>query len=192
MSINPMQSAHDAPRCKAKSKRTGKPCRAPAVRGCRVCRMHGAGGGAPEGKGTAISGMVGARRTPLTPRVRSTSLPVLCAAPIDYVRFCPEPQLRSRERRARRKSAALVFARMRARIEAAVPLCHGSVSCGLPRRPTQMYTLRSLSNVKSTRLKVPSSRFDLSITGMCGAMSLSLTSQLRFAPELVGAVPGCR
>ena len=38
------------PRCKAKSKRTGKRCRAPAVRGCRVCRMHGAGGGAPTGK----------------------------------------------------------------------------------------------------------------------------------------------
>ena len=40
MSINPMQSAHDAPRCKAKSKRTRKPCRAPAVRSYRVCRMH--------------------------------------------------------------------------------------------------------------------------------------------------------
>jgi glucans biosynthesis protein len=50
MTINPMQSAHDAPRCKAKSKRTGKPCRAPAVRGFRVCRMHGARGGAPTGK----------------------------------------------------------------------------------------------------------------------------------------------
>ncbi len=50
MTINPLQSAHDAPRCKAKSKRTGKPCRAPAVRGCRVCRMHGAKGGAPTGK----------------------------------------------------------------------------------------------------------------------------------------------
>lgn len=50
MTINPLQSAHAAPRCKAKSKRTGKPCRAPAVRGFRVCRMHGAGGGAPEGK----------------------------------------------------------------------------------------------------------------------------------------------
>jgi hypothetical protein len=50
MTINPMQSAHDASRCKAKSKRTGKRCRAPAVRGYRVCRMHGAGGGAPEGK----------------------------------------------------------------------------------------------------------------------------------------------
>ena len=45
-----MQSAHDAPRCKAKSKRTGKACRAPAVRGYGVCRMHGAGGGAPKGK----------------------------------------------------------------------------------------------------------------------------------------------
>ena len=50
MSINPMHKAHAAPRCKAKSKRTGKPCRAPAVRGCKVCRMHGARGGAPEGK----------------------------------------------------------------------------------------------------------------------------------------------
>ena len=45
-----MQSAHDAPRCTAKSKRTGKRCRAPAVRGCRVCRMHGARGGAPTGE----------------------------------------------------------------------------------------------------------------------------------------------
>lgn len=47
---NPMQRAHDAPRCAARSKRTGAPCRAPAVRGWRVCRMHGAGGGAPRGK----------------------------------------------------------------------------------------------------------------------------------------------
>jgi hypothetical protein len=50
MSNNPMQRAHDAPRCKARSKRTGQPCRAPAVRGWKVCRMHGARGGAPEGK----------------------------------------------------------------------------------------------------------------------------------------------
>ena len=50
MSDNPMQSAHGAPRCRAKSKRTGLPCQAPAVGGYRVCRMHGAGGGAPEGK----------------------------------------------------------------------------------------------------------------------------------------------
>jgi hypothetical protein len=50
MSNNPMQRCSDAPRCRAKSKRTGLPCRSPAVNGYRVCRMHGAGGGAPEGK----------------------------------------------------------------------------------------------------------------------------------------------
>ncbi|MBR1280444.1 hypothetical protein JQ597_00060 [Bradyrhizobium sp. AUGA SZCCT0177] len=50
MSNNPMQSAHDAPRCGAKSKRTGLPCRSPAVTGHRICRMHGAGGGASKGK----------------------------------------------------------------------------------------------------------------------------------------------
>jgi hypothetical protein len=50
MSFNPMHKAHASPRCTAKSKRTGKPCRAPAVRGWQVCRMHGARGGAPEGK----------------------------------------------------------------------------------------------------------------------------------------------
>ena len=51
MTTNPMQSAHAALRCRARSKRTGQPCRAPAVRGWEVCRMHGARGGAPEGKG---------------------------------------------------------------------------------------------------------------------------------------------
>ena len=40
----------DAPRCSAGSKRTGLSCKAPAVRGFRVCRMHGARGGAPQGK----------------------------------------------------------------------------------------------------------------------------------------------
>ena len=45
-----MHKAHAAQRCKARSKRTGQPCRAPAVHGFRVCRMHGARGGAPEGK----------------------------------------------------------------------------------------------------------------------------------------------
>lgn len=42
---NPMQSAHAARRCTATSKRSGQPCKAPAVRGWAVCRMHGAGGG---------------------------------------------------------------------------------------------------------------------------------------------------
>lgn len=40
---------HQALRCHAKSKRSGKPCRSPAVKGYSVCRMHGAGGGAPKG-----------------------------------------------------------------------------------------------------------------------------------------------
>ena len=41
---------HCAPRCTAKSKRTGLACKSPAVRGWSVCRMHGAGGGAKPGK----------------------------------------------------------------------------------------------------------------------------------------------
>ena len=36
-----------APRCHAHSKRTGAACRGPAVRGWKVCRMHGARGGGP-------------------------------------------------------------------------------------------------------------------------------------------------
>jgi hypothetical protein len=52
--INPMQlPVHLAPRCKARSKRSGKPCRSPAVRGFKVCRMHG-GGGAPIGNRNAL------------------------------------------------------------------------------------------------------------------------------------------
>lgn len=50
---NPMQPAqrlNSALRCSAQSKRSGKPCKAPAVNGWTVCRMHGAGGGAPSGK----------------------------------------------------------------------------------------------------------------------------------------------
>ena len=39
-----------APRCTAMSKRTHKPCQAPAVRGWAVCRFHGARGGAPKGE----------------------------------------------------------------------------------------------------------------------------------------------
>ena len=44
------QKAH---RCTAKSKRTGQCCKAPAVRGWKVCRFHGARGGAPKGKANA-------------------------------------------------------------------------------------------------------------------------------------------
>ena len=44
---------HQASRCRARSKRSGKPCRSPAVRGSRVCRMHGARSGAPKGNKNA-------------------------------------------------------------------------------------------------------------------------------------------
>src|SRR5262245_12399138 len=43
-----------ARRCRARSKRSGKPCQSPAVRGWAVCRMHGAGGGAPKGNRNAF------------------------------------------------------------------------------------------------------------------------------------------
>jgi hypothetical protein len=46
---NPMHKAHAAPRCTAKSKRSRERCKAPAVRGKHVCRMHGACAGAPRG-----------------------------------------------------------------------------------------------------------------------------------------------
>ncbi|QKD01497.1 hypothetical protein EB235_08210 [Mesorhizobium loti R88b] len=49
--VNNIAKAHAAPRCKARSKRTGVGCKAPAKRGHRVCRFHGAGGGAPRGPG---------------------------------------------------------------------------------------------------------------------------------------------
>jgi len=42
------------PRCHARSKRTKQPCRNPAIEGWRVCRMHGAGGGAPKGNQNAL------------------------------------------------------------------------------------------------------------------------------------------
>ena len=54
--INLMQSLpmHLASRCRATSKRSGLQCRSPAVRGHNVCRMHGAGGGAPAGNRNAL------------------------------------------------------------------------------------------------------------------------------------------
>ena len=38
-------------RCKAKSKRSGEQCKNYAVRGCTVCRMHGARGGPKTAEG---------------------------------------------------------------------------------------------------------------------------------------------
>jgi hypothetical protein len=48
---NPMHKAQNAPRCRANAKTTGNRCKSPAKRGWHVCRMHGAGGGAPTGPG---------------------------------------------------------------------------------------------------------------------------------------------
>lgn len=48
--LHPTQRLQNAPRCGAKSKRSGLPCKAPAVRGWSVCRMHGARGGAKAGE----------------------------------------------------------------------------------------------------------------------------------------------
>ena len=48
--MNSALPMHLSPRCSARSKRTGQRCRAPAVRGWSVCRVHGAGGGGPKGK----------------------------------------------------------------------------------------------------------------------------------------------
>ncbi len=42
---------HEAQRCCAMSKRSGKRCQSPAVQGRRTCRMHGGtSSGAPTGK----------------------------------------------------------------------------------------------------------------------------------------------
>ena len=59
---------NQARRCRARSKRSGKPCQAPAVKGWAVCRMHGAGGGAPKRNMNALrhglyaAEAIGARR----------------------------------------------------------------------------------------------------------------------------------
>ena len=48
--IDPAQRLRDAPRCSATAKSTGQRCRNPSKQGWTVCRLHGAGGGAPRGK----------------------------------------------------------------------------------------------------------------------------------------------
>ena len=42
--------ARAAPRCRARCRRSKLPCRAPAVRGKPVCRLHGGKGGGPMGE----------------------------------------------------------------------------------------------------------------------------------------------
>jgi hypothetical protein len=48
--MNRTYAMNRAPRCSATSKRTKKPCQAPAVKGRPVCRFHGARAGAPSGR----------------------------------------------------------------------------------------------------------------------------------------------
>jgi hypothetical protein len=57
--MSPTDRLNAAPRCHATSKRTGNQCRGPAVNGWRVCRFHGARGGAPRGpaNGAYASGL---------------------------------------------------------------------------------------------------------------------------------------
>ena len=68
MAINPMDKAHAAPRCAAKSKRSGLQCQAPAMRGKRVCHIHGGKSpGAPCGDllaATFTGAKPSRRRTP--------------------------------------------------------------------------------------------------------------------------------
>jgi len=62
---------HDAPRCGAKT-RTGTPCRSPATKGYRRCRMHGGakGSGAPRGTQNALkSGLYTAESLAMRRRV---------------------------------------------------------------------------------------------------------------------------
>jgi hypothetical protein len=56
-----------APRCGARC-RDGRACRQPAVRGRRVCRMHGGMGGAPKG---VCRGVWDGRRTALRREIRA-------------------------------------------------------------------------------------------------------------------------
>jgi hypothetical protein len=95
---NPMHSAHAAPRCGAHSKRSGLPCRAPAVRGWRVCRMHGAGGGAWKHGGRSGD-------TVLLRRLASTFARVACDT---------ETMVEGGARRMARRSASWSSLRLRA------------------------------------------------------------------------------
>ena len=76
---NPMRNAHAAPRCTARSKRTGERCRGPAVKGWTVCRMHGARGGAPRGAGHGNYRHGGRTRDTVETRRLANLLARLCA-----------------------------------------------------------------------------------------------------------------
>ena len=46
--IDPTQRLRSAPRCRATTKSAGQRCKCPSKQGWNVCRVHGAGGGAPS------------------------------------------------------------------------------------------------------------------------------------------------
>ena len=46
---DPTRRLREAPRCTATAKSTRQRCHNPSKRGWTVCRLHGAGGGAPPG-----------------------------------------------------------------------------------------------------------------------------------------------
>lgn len=48
--MNPVYRLLSAPRCVARAKSTGRRCQCPSKQGWNVCRLHGAGGGAPSGE----------------------------------------------------------------------------------------------------------------------------------------------
>ena len=54
--MHPTERLQNAPRCGAHSRRTGQPCRAPAIRDKQRCRMHGCkGSGAPLRNQNAVT-----------------------------------------------------------------------------------------------------------------------------------------
>jgi hypothetical protein len=49
--MHPVWRLRRAPRCLARSRRSGQPCKSPAMRGKKRCRLHGGGStGAPKGR----------------------------------------------------------------------------------------------------------------------------------------------
>lgn len=72
-----------APRCNARAKRTGCRCKSPAVTGFSVCRMHGAGGGAPEGKRNGNYRHGGSTKEMLAALAEFRSLARMCRETLD-------------------------------------------------------------------------------------------------------------
>jgi hypothetical protein len=60
--MNAVYPFQKSPRCSATSKRTRRPCMAPAVTGWTVCRFHGARGGGPKGKANGAYSMGSTRK----------------------------------------------------------------------------------------------------------------------------------